>query len=128
MSIKISYLDSVPIFRQKRCSNTSLQMLLNEFMKTDKLVVRIELGDHYLSTNSARSTFSTAVRRSGYNLEVHLVSAENCIYIVKPNEIRSSTIRKKYTPSNDKEVTTHGRTDPDRDSGTQHPDVPGNQG
>lgn len=38
-----------------------------------------------------------------------------------------SEIRKSYTPSNE-EVTTHGGTDPDRDPGAQHSDVPGSQG
>lgn len=82
--MNVQYLNSLPkgiFLRKKRLGQ--IQLLLDEFMKTDAPVMEISVATHYKSIDTARTTWWRAIQISGYPLRTCVPKDKRALYIVK---------------------------------------------
>lgn len=81
--MKITKVDALPT---KRSYKKNLQGALDEFMNSNAKIVKVEYAeDEYIHPRSCYASLHTAVKRSGYGIQVRMVNKE--IYLIKKNSV-----------------------------------------
>lgn len=82
--MNVQYLNSLPKDISLRKKGLGpIQLLLDEFMKTNAPVMEVSVATHYKSIDTARTTWLKTIKNSGYSLRIYISKDKGALYIVK---------------------------------------------
>ena len=77
--MKFVPVESIP---ERKRRHTDLMERIDEFAHSNAMIIKVDFtSDEYVNSSSCAGSFSRAVKRSGYAMDVHVVNGE--VYIRK---------------------------------------------
>lgn len=86
MNLKITYIKDAPM-RKRPNRYQPLQAILSEFMNSNYPAVQIDYSDHYANLTVMYSSFSAAIKRSGYPIRIWIDREKNASILNKDNKL-----------------------------------------